>query len=294
MESKGMKTMKYEFKKNLIKILILLMALSLMIVFIKKTTQKPYMEYDKLNKKHIGDKMELIFLGIGKADAIIIRHRDRVILIDTGEVKHGPYIVNTLKNIGVEKINYLILTHPDKDHIGGAVDIIKAIEIENIIQSPLENGKSLQKILNTRIKEKNIKNIVLKESYKISMGEIDVKIFPPKKAAYKKDNDYSLLTLIKHNNLNFFFAGDAEKKRLKEALDYDLGKVDLYKVAHHGRYNSKSKEIIEVLEPKISIITNREADSKIIEALESVGSDILYSGENHIRILSDGEQLIKK
>lgn len=281
-------------KKNLIKVVILLIVSILIILFVINISRKPFMKFTSIPKEDIGDSMELVFLNLAKADSIIIRHMDKVLLIDTGEVEDGPYIVKSLKDIGVGKIDYLILTHPDKDHIGGAVDIINSMEIGMIIQSSLQNGKSIQKLLNATIEEKGIESMVPHNNYKFSLGEVNVEVFPPEKASYKKDNDYSLLTLINHEELNYFFAGDAEKKRLKEALKYNLPKVDLYKVAHHGRYNSKSREMIQLISPRISIITNTRADSELIEALESEGSEILYTGEEYIRFLSDGEKLIRK
>ena len=278
--------------KKLIKIIILLTAI-LLILFFTRRISSPYLK-SSLIKEDIEDKLEIIFLGIGKADAIIIRNMDQVLLIDSGEVDQGPYIVNCLNDMGIERIDYLILTHPDKDHIGGAVDIINSMEVVSIIQSSLQNGKSIQRLLNATIEEKKIKNIIPVENYTFSLGEVNVEVFPPEEASYKKDNDYSLLTLINHQDLNFFFGGDAQKKRLKEALKYDLPKIDLYKVAHHGSYNSKSKEFIEFISPKISIITNTSADPKLIEALESQGSEIIYTGQDYIRFLSDGENIIRK
>lgn len=279
---------------SLIKVGILLIVILLIIIFTINIFKKTFIEIENLDKEGIGDNCELIFLGLGKADSIIIRYMGKVLLIDTGEVEHGPYIVESLKDIGVEKIDYLILTHLDKDHIGGAIDIINSIKIDKIIQNPLENEKALQRILNSTIKEKGIENISLDRSYKFTLGLIHVEVFPAEKTSYKKDNDYSLLTLISHDKLNFFFGGDAEKKRLKEALKYDLPKIDLYKVPHHGRYNSKSTEMIQLISPKISIITNTMADPQLIEALELEGSEILYTGEKDIKFLSDGEKLMRK
>lgn len=279
---------------NLAKIAIILIILALFIILIRKIPRNSLMEQDYLQKEDIGDNMEMIFLNLGKADSIIIRYEDKVLLIDTGEVEHGSHIVKNLENMGVDKIDYMILTHPDKDHIGGAVDIINSIKVDTIIQSPLNNGKKLQVLLDATIKEKAIKNIIPHENFEISLGLVNIEVFSPEKTSYKKDNDYSLLTLISHEKLKFFFGGDAEKKRLKEALKYDLPKIDLYKVPHHGRFNSLSEEMIKLISPEISIITNISADPQLIQALEDEGSEILYTGEKNIRILSNGERLIIK
>lgn len=279
---------------NAIKVFIILIIVVCIIIFIIYLSPKSFVEFKDLDKEDLGGYMELIFFGLGEADSIFIRYKDKVLLVDSGEVAQGPYIVKSLNNLGVKKIDYLILTHSDKDHIGGAIDIINSMEIGLIIQSPLQKGKSLQEDLNFKIKEKGIKTIVPIKKYDFSLDEITVEVLPPEKSSYKKDNNYSLITLINHNKLSFLLGGDAEKKRLEEVLNYNLPQVTLYKVPHHGRKNSKSIETIKLLSPKISIITNTKADPQILKALEDENSEILYTGSKSIRFFSDGEKLILK
>ena len=87
------------------------------------------------------------------------------------------------------------------------------------------------------------------------------------------------------------FGGDAEKKRLEEALEYDLPKVELYKVPHHGRENSKSADMIDKLSPKIAIITNSYAEAEVLEALKLQNTKAYYTSGKSIRFLSDGVKL---
>ena len=94
--------------------------------------------------------------------------------------------------------------------------------------------------------------------------------------------------------LNYLFGGDSERKRLEEALEYELPEVELYKVPHHGKWNSKSEDMIDKISPKTAIITNSFADSKIIKALRKQNTKIYYTANKSFRFLSDGLVLREK
>lgn len=281
----------FHFNGNLIKLIIFLILLITGIILIIPVFKGLNNEMGEENNIEIGDNMELIFFGLGEADSTFIRHQNKVLLIDTGEIHQGSFIVKNLIELGIDKIDYLVLTHPDKDHIGGAVEIINNFEVGIIIQSSLQEGKELQEALNSVIREKNIEAIFPEKQYEFTLGKILVTVFPPEEFSYKKDNNYSLMTLLTHGELNYFFGGDAEKKRLEEALTYDLPKTILYKVPHHGRANSKSADMINLLSPKFAIITSSSADAEVLEALKLQNSKIFYTGDKSIRFLSDGEVL---
>ena len=202
--------------------IIFLIILVLVVIIGRKFIRDYYIVEPGLEDIGNGGDMELIFIGLEEADSTIIYNNGKVLLIDTGEVIHGPLIIKNLQEIGIKKIDYLILTHPDKDHIGGAVDILNNFQVETIIQSPLQEGKALQEALNSTIKAKNIKTIIPEKRYEFVLGDMFITIFPPLESYYKKDNNYSLITLINHKDLSFYFGGDAEKKRLEE--DYKINK----------------------------------------------------------------------
>ncbi len=280
--------------KNLVKIVITVALIIIIVVLIVYSYNDSESENVYLENINIGENMELIFFGLEDADSILIRKEDKVLLIDTGEEHHGEYLVKSLLNLEVDEIDYLILTHPDKDHIGGAKEIINNFEVKNIIQSPLEKGTKLQEVLNEEIRKKTINMIIPEKLYEINFGDTIISVFPPEKDYYKKSNNYSLLTLIKHNKMNYFFGGDAEKKRLEEALEYDLPTITLYKVPHHGRNNSKSAEMIEKLSPKVAVITNYSAENEVLEALNLQKTKMYYTGETSIRFISNGLELIER
>ena len=243
--------------------------------------------------KSRGAKTEITFFGLGKADSILVQNGEENILIDTGEKKHEDILVNKLKVLDVDKIDYLILTHPDKDHIGGASKIIDTFDIGQIFQTSFQKGSKAQSSLEKSIEEKKVKTTIPKEITDINLGSLSCIIYPANKEEYKKSNDYSLVMLINDDKLNYIFAGDAEKERIDELLRMDFPKIDLLKVPHHGRSNSSSTKLIEKLSPTYAVITNyeSEADEEVLNALEKEKTKFFYTSQKDIHFLSNGEKL---
>lgn len=275
--------------RSLIKIIILIIFIILVFGLNKYLTKTT-----KSENINIGKELELVFFGLGDADSILIRQEDKVLLIDTGEGKHGVFIEKSLSDLGIEKIDYLILTHPDKDHIGAATHLISKFEVGTIYQSTFQKGKDDQIKLNNIINNKNIDNLFLKEIHEFSMENIKVKIFPPEKEEYKQSNNYSLVTLLTYGDLSYLFGGDAEKKRLEEIIKYDLPKITLYKVPHHGRDNSISSNIIKIISPQVAVVTNYSTEPIVLQALKRENTKVYYTGDKTIRFISDGIELKEK
>ncbi|MGB6178598.1 ComEC/Rec2 family competence protein [Carnobacterium sp.] len=237
------------------------------------------------------EKTKIVVFGLGKADSIYIESGNETILIDTGLKSTKEELALKLQALRVEKLDYLILTHPDKDHIGAASYILEKFEVGELIQSNHFKDTKREARIQKVIDEKDIKNIRLKEDLTVELGTLKVSIISPKKNEYKGDNDYSLITLIEDENLNYLFAGDAEEKLLEETLEVDLPKIDLYKVANHGRKNPNSKKFIEKISPKLSVITNFKEDSEVEDILKKQGSTIIYAFEKDIHFFSDGNKI---
>lgn len=237
------------------------------------------------------NRTKIVFFGLGKSDSIYIENGNKNMLIDAGLKEDKEKLILKLEALRVKKLDYVILTHPDKDHIGSASYILDHFEIGQLIQSKHFKATKREARIAKVIEEKTIKNILAKEDIEFNLGDLKVIILAPKKDKYKKDNDYSLVTLIEDGSLNHLFAGDAEKELLDELFELELPKIDLYKVPHHGRKNENSVKLIEKIQPEYSVITNYEEDGEIDDLLRDEGSNIMYVFEKDLTFFSDGEKI---
>lgn len=237
------------------------------------------------------DRTDIVFFGLGKADSIYIENGNENILIDTGLKANKDELIFKLKSLQVQKIDYLILTHPDKDHIGSASYILDEFEVTELIQSIHIKGTSREARIEKVIDEKNINNVRPTEDMHFEVGSLQVTIYTPERDDYKKDNDYSLVTLIEDGDLHYLFAGDAEEELLEETLELELPPIDLYKVAHHGRKNSNSEAFIKKLSPTYAVITNFEEAGEIDDILNAENITTYYVSEKELRFISNGTEL---
>lgn len=197
----------------------------------------------------LNDQVYFLDLPEGDASLIISKNSTQVILIDTGEVTNNNIMTKILKDFGIKKINYLIITHGDSDHIGGAYDICRSIKIENLI---LNKYDVLEKSYPLRKKAKNI--LLLESGNMIKEQDFYLKVLSPSKN-YQNINDNSLTFILNFKNLRILYTGDiSEKVELEIINDYKGIDVDILKIAHHGSTTSSSIKFLESIKYRYAVI----------------------------------------
>ena len=225
--------------------------------------------------------MEILFLDVSQGDSILLHypHNKYNILIDTG----GNYnyeiskniIIPYLKSKGINKIDYLILTHGDYDHMGESINLIENFKVEKVI---FNCGKfnDLEKELIKVLEKKKIKYYsCIKELYidKNKLQFLNTK-------EYDNENDNSSVIYFNYYNYKFLFMGDASTEREKDILEkYNLKDVDFLKVGHHGSNTSSSEEFINSINPKYSLISvgkNNRYGHPNKEVLDTLNDSKIY------------------
>ena len=226
--------------------------------------------------------LSIIFFEVGQGDSsiIITPHLNSITMIDTGGIVKSNYhpsnnIMTYFKSIGISKINNLIITHGDYDHMGEARNIVNNFKVEKVIfncgpYNDLE--QELIKVLN----KKKIK-------YYSCIKELNIdknKLYFLQTKEYDNENDNSNVIYTELNNYKFMFMGDASINTEKEILNkYNLPDIDVVKVGHHGSKTSSSNEFINEINPKYSIISvgkNNRYGHPNKEALNNLEKSRIY------------------
>lgn len=200
---------------------------------------------------------KVTMLDVGQGDSILmeLEHGKGSILIDTGGIFYKDQVNNILipyfKSIGVKKINYLILTHGDYDHIGNAINLVDNFKVDNVIFN-CGDYNNLEKELIEVLNKKKIKYYSCIKELNID----DNKLYFLNTKEYNNENDNSNVIYTELNGYKFMFMGDAGIEKEEDILDkYNLSNIDVLKVGHHGSRTSSSKEFIDEINPKYSIIS---------------------------------------
>ena len=241
------------------------------------------------NFMYFTNSFNIIFLDVDQGDSSLLTYKDEVILIDTGGSYFYENIVSNkiipyLKSIGRSKIDYLILTHGDYDHMGEAINLVNNFKVEKVIFNCGEFNEleiELIKVLD----EKNI-------SYYSCIKELNIddnKLYFLNNKLYDNENDNSSVIYTELNNHKFLFMGDAGVEVEKDLIEkYNLQDIDVLKVGHHGSKTSSSKEFINETEPKYGVISvgkNNRYGHPNKEVLNNLDKSKIYRTDNQGSIM---------
>ncbi|UMT74738.1 DNA internalization-related competence protein ComEC/Rec2 [Staphylococcus roterodami] len=242
---------------------------------------------------------KITMLNVGQGDSILYEAgNNQNVLIDTGgkvitdnaqnNFSISKYhILPTLNERGINKLEYLILTHPHNDHIGEVEYIMSHLKIKYlVIYSSSYNDKMLLSLSNLS-KRYNVKLLDARQVGDFRIGESDFTFLNSYIQGSQDKNEYSIVTLINYHNKKVLLMGDATKNNEEILLKkYHLPKVDILKVGHHGSKTSSSAQFIEAVQPNISLISSgknniyRLANKEVINRLKSFHSQIYDSKYN--------------
>ena len=243
-------------------------------------------------KVYMNPNMIVTYIDVGQGDSTLIQlpYNRGVILIDTGGVKNyidntvnervGENIVSYLNSLGINKIDYLILSHGDFDHIGNFYIIQNKINIKNVVFNCGEFN-DLEKDI--------IKNI---NSYcscidSIKLNGYVFSFLNTKK--FNNENDNSSVIYFNYFNYKFLFMGDAGVDKEKDILNkYNISGINVLKIGHHGSKTSSSKEFIDKINPNYSIISvgkNNRYGHPNKEVLNNLSNSKIYRTDQNGSIM---------
>lgn len=211
----------------------------------------------------IGDKdvineaqLKVHFIDVGQGDSILIQTPGgQNMLIDAGERDQGEKVVNYIKSQGVDKLHFVVGTHPHSDHIGGLAKVIESMPVEKIYLPRVTHTSGSFQALLEAISNKGLKITTAAAGVKIPLVEAEANILAPVGEGYEGLNNYSAVIKLTYGSASFLFTGDAEKISEQEMLakGTDLN-ADVLKVGHHGSVSSTSPSFLQAVSPEYAVI----------------------------------------
>ena len=234
------------------------------------------------------------FIDVGQGEAILIALPEKTILIDAGPTGSAPKIAQMLQELGRNKIDYLVATHPDEDHIGGMADVISNTQIGTIYAPNKTNNTATYRKFLAAIQNNNLQ-ITLAEagtiidqtdSYKLEI------LWPKKDANFPDTNDYSIIIKLTVGNKTFLFTGDAPTNAI---LNSNPGHIDVLKLSHHGSRTGTTEQLVRKLSPTYAVVSYALDNSyghpmqSVLNALHKHSVEVWGTGANGIiTITCDG------
>ena len=246
-------------------------------------------------------KLEIIFFDVGKADSFFMQSGGDTLLMDAGKEDDGAYVAEQLRKMGIQTIDHFVITHFDKDHVGGAAQIINEFDVKNIYQPEYMKESDETAAYITALEQSNVSATIITEPYTIDFGGAILILHDAvKEYDYDPSNNSSLVTTIRHGEMNLLFTGDIEKERINDWLNQRVHietDYDFLKVPHHGKFEKILPEFFEKVDAEYAVITcsnKNPEEMETLETLKDAGVKYYLTKNGDIYLESNGKKLTIK
>lgn len=246
------------------------------------------------------EKMSVTILKTGKSDAIVLCSEGQTMMIDTGEIDDAEKIVEFFRDAGINTIDTMVITHFDKDHVGGAGLLVETFNVKRVLIPNYEGVIAEYADFMAAMEAALITPERVADNMDFTLGQMNICIEPPKtydintisEVVEDYDNTLSLMTKVTCGERKFLFTADADKRRLNEWLEDNEGEhFDFIKGPHHGKYNAALEHLLQSATPEYVALTcskKNPADESVIELLQSYGVNVFQTRDGQIRVSTDG------
>lgn len=246
--------------------------------------------------------LEAHFIDVGNADACLVTCDGKNLLIDAGEKSAGDTVAAYLKTHGVERLDYLIATHADADHIGGMRQIVESFPVSRCLMAFMPEGAepttSTYINLLVALDKKNVPVTDVQPGEEYALGEAVVTVLGPVAESSDK-NEQSVVCRITHGDKRLLFVGDAGKEEETTLLEASVDlRADLLKVGHHGSRGSSTTPFLQAVGARVAVISCGADNSyghphkEAVNRLTAAGMTIYRTDQcGTIVARSDGKQI---
>ncbi|MBQ4354530.1 MAG: MBL fold metallo-hydrolase [Clostridia bacterium] len=235
-------------------------------------------------------KPTIRFIDVGQGDCTLITYRGDSILIDAGPASSGDIAAEYVR-MYAPKLDCFIITHPHEDHMGGAEDVLRAVDTETLILSDIDADDAFFTDTLRVAEQEHAEIIRLNGARTLSVGEIEVEILDSFGFAYEDLNDASLVIRVTVGETTMLVTGDAEAGEEEHLLGICPEKLDcdILKVGHHGSKSSTTEAFVAAVSPQICVISVGRGNSyghpaeEVTRRIETFGAQIRRTDrEGHV------------
>lgn len=247
--------------------------------------------------------LSVYFLDVGQGDAILIESPSKGrVLIDGGRNRQVLSLLGGILPFGDKKIDVVIATHPDSDHIGGLPEIINRFDVDVFLEPGVAEEENINTELHARLKAREVAALQAKRGMMVNFGDGAklTLLFPNQDVSWWPNNDASIVSKLSYGDHSFLLTGDAtvRTENIILNLEPDVLDVDVLQAGHHGSRTSTSLSFAEATSPAYAVISAGRDNSyghphaEVLKNLATVGAKILGTYDlGTIKFETDGETL---
>ncbi len=243
------------------------------------------------------------FLDVGQGDAIFIETPDGVqALIDGGPDGTVVRELGKLMPFFDRTIDVVVATHPDKDHVGGLIDVLERFQVPLVVSTENVSDTSASELFQEQMSNEGAEIVMARRGQRIALGAsttLEI-LYPESNPRDMESNASSIVAKLTYGETSFMLTGDSPK-RIEEYLVLVEGeylKSDVLKVGHHGSRTSTSEMFLDEVQPDFAVVSSGRNNSyghphvEVTDLLFNTGVETLSTAElGTITFYSDGERV---
>ena len=231
--------------------------------------------------------------NVGKGDAVFCGVGESVCLIDTGYPYARGRILSAMEALGIEHLDAVLITHTDKDHVGGLDWLAQSsIAVDTWYASAMYmDYKEKKHPAYLAAKSRGQSPVWLKAGDRVTLDDLSLSVLGPVQMAEDKDDNNSLVMMLESADGRILLAGDMETPEEETILDTGVSlRADVLKVANHGDGDATSKEFAEAVRPRLSVVSTSSLEKpgtpseKVVRRLVKVGSEVVSTEDTGLGV----------
>lgn len=250
------------------------------------------------NVPEASEELQVHFVDVEQGDCIVLTCEGETMLIDAGNNRYGETVVDYLEYLKVDKLEYVVATHPDADHIGGIDTVLKSFGCDEVwMTDDTKDTMTYEEVVDI-IKKNKIEKRLPEVGESVELGCALVTVLAPVEE-YENANENSIMLMVQHGEKKFLFTGDAEEQEMKDVChsgaDID---ADVYKASHHGSRDGMVEAFLDEVSPEYAVISCGEGNSyghphaAVLNYLRSDGVSVFRTDEQGTIVAeSDGDMI---
>ena len=200
------------------------------------------------------EELSVTYLDVGQGNAVLVRQGDQAMLIDGGPRESSSFVVSYLEQQGIQKLDYVLISHFDEDHLAGAIGALYKFPVETLITADYETDSSIYDSYKEAVEEKGYAPVHPSLGDTFSLGSGSFRIISPVSYGHEDENQDSVGIILENGSDRFFIGGDIGLEGEKEILEAGVDiQADVMLMNHHGSH--VSREFFQAVNPSWAVIS---------------------------------------
>jgi competence protein ComEC len=240
--------------------------------------------------------LRITFLDVGQGDSVLVRVPEGAVLVDEGPPE--AHVADQLRRLGVRRLAAVVLTHPQRDHIGGAAEVLAELGVGAVLDPPIPSESLDHKDALAEARQHGVRVLTVRAGAVFRLGKLRLRVLWPEGEAPPGEdpNRYAVVIVASYGAVDALLTADAESGVTLPLLP---PRVEILKVAHHGSQDDGLRELLELVRPRVAVISVGEGNDyghptpSTLAVLDGFPGLAVYrtDEDGRVEIDSDGSRL---